>query len=324
MDVSRKARIVGLAGAGAVVLLLIAPMLLKSFLVFQLTIIIVYGLAVLALNVLTGWSGQFSLGNSAFFAAGAYIMGILMESFGFNFMVALPVAGLVCFLFGFLFGFPALRLSGIYLALATFALAVAFPQFTKLHYFEPWTGGAQGIVIQRPEAPAMFGMDQDSFLYYVVLAIVVLIYGLTRNLARSRTGRAMIAIRDNEIAASALGVNLALYKTLSFGLSAGITGIAGGLAAIVVGYVSPDAYTFHFSMNLFIAMVIGGVGWLPGSFVGAAFIVLVPNIAENISKGLSGGVLGFFILAVIFLFRGGAKQAAHWLAALLARSTGLR
>jgi branched-chain amino acid transport system permease protein len=136
-------------------------------------------------------------------------------------------------------------------------------------------------------------------------------YILSVNLLNSRTGRAMMAIRDNQIAASSMGVNLALYKTLAFGISAGMTGVAGGLGAIVVAFVAPDGYSITFANQLFLGMVIGGVGWLPGSLAGGAFIVLVPNMAESISKGLSGAVFGVFIIAVIFLFPNGARQAAY-------------
>ncbi len=122
----------------------------------------------------------------------------------------------------------------------------------------------------------------------------------------------MMAIRDNEIAASSMGVDLALYKTLAFGISAGFTGIAGALGAITVAYVAPDAYTFNFAISLFLGMVIGGVGWLPGSLAGAAFIVLVPNVAEGISKGLSYAVFGVFIFAVIFLLPNGARQLVYY------------
>jgi branched-chain amino acid transport system permease protein len=136
-------------------------------------------------------------------------------------------------------------------------------------------------------------------------------YVLSVNLLNSRTGRAMAAIRDNQIAASSMGVNLALYKTLSFGISAGMTGVAGGLGAIVVAFVAPDGYSITFANALFLGMVIGGVGWLPGSLAGAAFIVLVPNMAESVSKGLSGAVFGVFIIVVIFAFPNGARQAAY-------------
>jgi len=272
--------------------------------------LLIYGVAVLALNILTGGSGQFSLGQSAFYAIGAYTSAILMEQYDVNYALTLPVAGLVCFGAGFLFGQPALRLSGVYLALATFALATAMPQLLKLGYFEKWTGGVQGLVVTKPDAPFGLHMSQDMWLYYFTLIITVAIYVFSVNLLRSRSGRAFMAIRDNEIAASAMGVNVALYKTLAFGVSAGITGVAGGLGAIAVQFVAPDSYTIQFAIALFLGMVVGGVGWLPGSFIGSAFIIFVPNIAENISKGLSGAVFGVLLFLVIFLLPHGARQIA--------------
>ena len=187
-------------------------------------------------------------------------------------------------------------LSGVYLALATFALATAMPQLLKLGFFEHWTGGVQGLVVTKPDAPFGLPMSQDMWLYYFTLAISIGIYIASVNLLRSRSGRALMAIRDNEIAASAMGVDVALYKTLAFGVSAGITGIAGGLGAIAVQFVAPDSYTIQLAIALFLGMVVGGVGWLPGSIVGSAFIVFVPNIAEGISKGLSGAVFGVSVV----------------------------
>jgi len=319
--VPKRAMTLG-TGTSLVVLLalLIVPAFVKNFIVFQMTMVLIYGLAVLALNILTGGSGQFSLGQSAFYAVGAYTSAVLMEHFNVNYALTLPVAGLVCFAFGFLFGQPALRLSGVYLALATFALATAMPQLLKLGYFEHWTGGVQGLVVTKPDAPFGLPIGQDKWLYYFTLAVVVAIYIFSINLLRSRSGRAFMAIRDNEIAASSMGVNVSLYKTLAFGVSAGITGVAGGLGAIAVQFVAPDSYTITLAISLFLGMVVGGVGWLPGSFVGAAFIIFVPNMAESISKGLSGAVFGVLLFLVIFLVPHGARQLAivgqQWLGKL--------
>jgi branched-chain amino acid transport system permease protein len=296
--------------------LLALPMFVKNFIVFQVTMVLIYALAVMALNILTGGSGQFSLGQSAFYALGAYTSAILMEHFNVNYALTLPVSALVCFIAGYLFGLPALRLSGIYLALATFALAVAMPQLLKLGVFEHWTGGVQGLVVTKPDAPFGVTMSQDVWLYYFTLLVVIGIYILAVNLLKSRSGRAMMAIRDNEIAASAMGVDVALYKTLAFGVSAAITGVAGGLGAIAVQFVAPDAYTIQLAIALFLGMVVGGVGWLPGSLAGAVFIVFVPNIAEGVSKGLSGAVFGIILVLIIFLLPHGARQLAmygqHW------------
>ncbi|HVV42715.1 MAG TPA: branched-chain amino acid ABC transporter permease [Nitrobacter sp.] len=294
----------------ALVLLLAMPLFVKNFIIFQMTMVLIYAVAVLALNILTGGSGQFSLGQSAFYALGAYTSGILMETFNVNYALTLPVSGLICFAAGFLFGLPALRLSGVYLALATFALATAMPQLLKLNFIEPWTGGVQGLVVTKPDAPFGLPMGQDMWLYYFTLAISLAIYVASINLLRSRSGRAMMAIRDNEIAASAMGIDVSLYKTLAFGVSAGITGVAGALGAIAVQFVAPDSYTIQLAIALFLGMVVGGVGWLPGSIVGAAFIVFVPNMAESISKGLSGAVFGVLLFVVIFLVPHGARQVA--------------
>src|SRR6266702_2799215 len=309
--VPKRAMTVG-AGTSLVVLalLVLVPVFAKNFIVFQMTMLLIYGLAVLALNILTGGSGQFSLGQSAFYAIGAYTSAILMEQYNLNYAFTLPVAGVICFAAGFLFGQPALRLSGVYLALATFALATAMPQLLKLGFFEKWTGGVQGLVVTKPDAPFGLPMSQDMWLYYFSLVVVIAIYIFSVNLLRSRSGRAFMAIRDNEIAASAMGVNVALYKTLAFGVSAAITGIAGGLSAIAVQFVAPDSFTITLAIQLFLGMVVGGVGWLPGSIVGAAFIIFVPNIAEGISKGLSGAVFGVLLFLVIYLVPHGARQVA--------------
>jgi len=309
--VPKRAMTIG-TGTSLVVLalLFLVPVFAKNFIIFQMTMLLIYALAVLALNILTGGSGQFSLGQSAFYAIGAYTSAILMEQYNVNYALTLPVAGVICFGAGFLFGQPALRLSGVYLALATFALATAMPQLLKLNFFEKWTGGVQGLVVTKPDAPFGLHISQDTWLYYFTLAVGVAIYIFSVNLLRSRSGRAFMAIRDNEIAASAMGIDVALYKTLAFGVSAGITGVAGGLGAIAVQFVAPDSYTITLAISLFLGMVVGGVGWLPGSIVGAAFIIFVPNIAESVSKGLSGAVFGVLLFLIIFLVPHGARQVA--------------
>src|ERR1700758_4970839 len=318
--VPKRAMTLG-TGTSLIVLavLILTPLLVKNFVIFQMTQLLVYGLAVLALNILTGGSGQFSLGQSAFYAVGAYTSAVLMEQYNVNYVLTLPISGMLCFAVGFLFGQPALRLSGVYLALATFALATAMPQLLKLNFLEPWTGGVQGLVVTKPDAPFGLPMSQDMWLYYFTLAVSLAIYIFSVNLLRSRSGRAFMAIRDNEIAASAMGINVALYKTLAFGVSAGITGIAGSLGAIVVQFVAPDSYTINLAIAIFLGMVVGGVGWLPGSIVGSAFIVFVPNLAEGISKGLSGAVFGVLLFLVIFLVPHGARQVAMVAQHLLGR-----
>ncbi|WP_088343395.1 MULTISPECIES: branched-chain amino acid ABC transporter permease [Rhodomicrobium] len=297
----------------------VLPFVAQGFVVFQLTMVMVYGIAIMGLNILTGFNGQFSLGHSAFFAIGAYTAAILMESFGVSYVWTLPAAGLTAFVAGFLFGLPALRLEPIYLALATFALAVAMPQFLKLTPFEHWTGGVQGIVILKPDAPFGLPLSQDQWLYLFTLGVGFGLYLAARNIIASRTGRAIQAIRDNPIAARAMGINLSLYKTLTFGVSAFYTGVAGALSAIVVQFVAPDSYTLVLAVAFLVGMVIGGVGWLPGSLIGGAFILFVPNIAEGVSKGLSGAVYGIILLLIIYIAPSGVGGLLHKTADYFAR-----
>jgi len=284
---------------------LILPALLKNFVVFQLTQTMVYAIAILGLNLLTGFNGQFSLGHSAFYAVGAYTAAIMMEHMGIGYVWTLPVAGVICFIIGFLFGLPALRLEGVYLALATFALAAATPQILKLSPLEHWTGGVQGIVITKPDAPFGLPLNQDQWLYYFTLIVGIILYICATNLVTSRTGRALMAIRDNPIAARSMGVNTSLYKASAFGLSALYTGIAGALGAIIVQFVAPDSFTLTLSIGFLVGLVVGGVGWLPGALFGGAFLLFVPNIAEGVSKGLSGAVYGLLLIAIIYVMPSG-------------------
>lgn len=287
------------------VLALAIPAFTKNFVVFQLTQTMVYAIAIVGLNLLTGFNGQFSLGHSAFYAVGAYTAAILMEHAGMGYVWTLPIAGVICFILGFLFGLPALRLEGVYLALATFALAAATPQILKLSPLEHWTGGVQGIVITKPDAPFGLPLNQDQWLYYFTLIVGVILYIAAANLVKSRTGRALMAIRDNPIAARSMGINTSLYKASAFGLSALYTGIAGALGAIIVQFVAPDSFTLTLSIGFLVGLVVGGVGWLPGALFGGAFLLFVPNISENISKGLSGAVYGLLLIAIIYVMPSG-------------------
>jgi branched-chain amino acid transport system permease protein len=288
-----------------VVLAMAVPLVAKNFLVFQLTMVMVYAIAIVGLNLLTGFNGQFSLGHSAFYAIGAYTAAVLMEFGDVPYALTLPAAAAICFVAGFLFGLPALRLEGLYLALATYGLALAMPQILKLSPIEHWTGGVQGLVVIKPDPPLGLPLTQDQWLYYFTLAVGLVLYLAARNLVRSRTGRAMMAIRDNPIAARSMGVNTGLYKSLTFGVSALYTGVAGALGAIVVQFVAPDSFTFVLSIGLFVGLVVGGVGWLPGALFGGAFVMFVPNVAESVSKGLSGAVYGGILILVIYVMPSG-------------------
>ena len=312
-DTARRAAAMRLLAITAIVIAaLLAPLFVRGFVTFQLTLVMVYGLAILGLNLLTGFNGQFSLGHSAFYGIGAYTAAILMDRWDVPYYATLPAAGAVCFVVGFLFGFPALRLQGIYLALATFALATAMPQILKFDPLSPFTGGVQGIVILKPDPPFGLPLDADQWLYYFTLAVLLVMFWAAANLIRSRSGRAIMAIRDSPIAAAAMGIDTALYKTVTFGVSALYTGVAGALGAIAVQFVAPDSFTFLLSIQLLVGLVIGGVGSIPGSLVGGVFVLFVPNIAEAVSTGLAGAIYGAIMLLVIFVMPSGAAGFARY------------
>jgi len=307
-----------LLAAGFAVALAV-PFVLKNFYIFQITLAIIYAIAILGLNLLTGFNGQFSLGHSAFYAIGAYTAAIMMDGFDVNYVLTLPAAALVCFVFGFLFGLPALRLEGIYLALATFALAIAIPQILKSTLVEHWTGGVQGISLIKPDAPFGLPLNSDQWLYLFTAIVAIVMYACAANLIRSRTGRALIAIRDHPVAASAMGINVALYKSLTFGVSALYTGVAGALGAIAIAFVAPDSFTFQLAIVLFVGLVVGGVTSIPGTILGGFFVLFVPNIAESFSKGLAGAVYGVILLLVIYLMPTGAAGLGRLMTARLAK-----
>jgi branched-chain amino acid transport system permease protein len=307
--------------AASVVVAALIPAAATNFVLFQLTLVMAYGIAILGLNLLTGYNGQFSLGHSAFYGIGAYTAAILMDKTGMAYYWTLPCAGVTCFVVGFLFGLPALRLQGLYLALATFALATALPQILKFGPLEDLTGGVQGIVLDKPDAPFGLPLNPDQWLYYFTLVVLVILAAAAASLANSRTGRAIMAIRDHPIAATAMGINTSLYKTLTFGFSAFYTGIAGALGAIGVQYVAPDSFNIFLSINLLVGLIVGGIGSIPGSLVGGLFVLYVPNIAERVSTGLAGAVYGVILLLVIFVMPSGAAGFGRW---ALARATAWR
>ena len=294
-----------------IAILAILPFVLHPFFVFQVTMVLIYAIAIIGLNLLTGFNGQLSLGHAAFYAIGAYTAAIMMNSFGVSYFWTLPAAAVICFMFGFLFGLPALQLDGVYLALATFALSVATPQILKINLFEQWTGSVQGLVIAKPDAPLGLPLTQDQWLYFFTLAVTITMYVAATNLIRTRTGRAMMAIRDNPLAARSMGINNPIYKAVTFGVSGLYTGIAGTLGAIVVQFVAPDSFTIYQSVAFLVGLVVGGVGWLPGAFFGAAFILFVPNVAEYFSQGLSGAVYGLMLIVLMLVMPGGFAGAVR-------------
>ena len=291
------------------------PFIVSNYRTFQFTLVLVYAIALLGLNILTGYNGQISLGHGAFYALGAYCAAILMDKMGAPYWVTIPAAGAVCLVAGFLFGLPALRLEGLYLALATCALGVATPQLLKYHHLEKWTGGVQGIVIAKPEAPFGLPINADQWLYFFTLAVTLGMFLLAWNLLRGRIGRALMAIRDHHLAAESMGVHNALYKSLAFGVSALYTGVAGALGAIAVQFVAPDSFNIFLSIMLLVGIVVGGLASISGALYGALFIQFVPNIADEISKAAPWAIFGIFMIGFVYLMPTGVAGAVRLLLA---------
>jgi len=299
------------------VMALLLPFVVSNYRTFQFTLVLIYAIALLGLNILTGYNGQVSLGHGAFYAIGAYVAAVLMDKAGVPYWATLPAAGAVCLAAGFLFGLPALRLEGLYLALATFALGVSLPQLLKYKALEHWTGGVQGIVIAKPEAPFGIPLNPDQWLYFFTLAVALLMFLLGWNLLRGRVGRALVAIRDHHIAAQAMGVNTALYKSLAFGVSAMYTGVAGALGAIAVQFVAPDSFNIFLSILLLVGIVIGGLASISGALYGALFIQFIPNVADEVSKAAPWAVYGAVLLALMLIWptgvAGGINRLKTWI-----------
>jgi branched-chain amino acid transport system permease protein len=305
MTAVRRERALRVAGIVALVALaLLVPVMFGPYRVGQFTLVLVYAVAALGLNMLVGYNGQISLGHGAFFALGAYTSALLIEKADVPYLLTLPAAGAVAFVVGFLFGVPALRLRGLYLALVTLGLAIATPQLIKR--FDGLTEGTQGLTVTQPESPAWLSLADDQFLYLLILAIAALMFALAWRLMNSQVGRAVEAVRDGEIAASTLGVDLAATKTRTFALSAGYAGVGGGLYVLALGFVAPEAFTLTVSFAFLAAIVVGGLATISGALFGALFIVFVPVWASDVNVALTGVVYGAVLIAFMWVLPGGA------------------
>lgn len=310
----RSWKLVGVGG-----LLLVAcvlPFILSGYHLSQASQVLVYAVVLLGLNILTGYNGQISLGHGAFYAIGAYTVAILLDKTGIPYWVAVPIAGAICLVVGFLLGWPSLRLEGLYLALATVALAVATPQLLKYDAFENFTGGVQGISV-FVSAPPWIGLTTDQWLYYFTLLWTVPIFLVGWNLLRGRTGRALVAIRDHPLAAASMGINTAIYKSGTFGVSAMFTGIAGGLGVLIAQFVSPDSFDPILSLNFLVGIVVGGLASISGAFFGALFIEFIPNVADELTKAAPWAISGIVLIAFMYLMPYGVAGLIHRVVALL-------
>ncbi len=281
--------------AVVIVLLAMAPFVLRSYNLYLLNLAAVKIIAAIGLALLTGYTGQLSIGHAGFLAIGAYGTALLAQHFGLPFWVGIPVAGLISGLAGFILLIPALRLTAIYLAIATLAFGTAVAE--ALPRWAAVTGGYQGMRVPRA---SFFGVNvqNDVAMYYLALAMTVLLLLVARNIVRSRVGRAFVAIRDKSMAAQACGVSLAKYKALAFFVSALYAGLAGGLYAHVVGYISPAEFGLAKSIDLFIMIALGGMASLPGPVLGALFLTYLPHWLSGF-RGLQSIIYGASLIGVV-------------------------
>ncbi|HOK70580.1 MAG TPA: branched-chain amino acid ABC transporter permease [Bacillota bacterium] len=308
-----------LLGAALLLLPLVTMAFGRTYVVYLYSLVMVYVIVSLGLNILTGYTGQISIGHAGFMGIAAYASAIFTGRLGIPFVPAMMLSGLLAAVIGLGLGVPALRLHGHYLAICTMGFGVAVNQLSAV--WDGLTGGYQGMKV--PEA-SIFGyrFESDLSYYYLALAVTWLMVVAARNILRSRPGRALMAVRDSEVAAEAMGINLAKYKVAAFAISAFYAGIAGSLYAHLVKYVSPYDFNMGVSMTLLASICVGGLGSVPGSILGAIFMTLMPHAfsrVKNLPLVLSGISL---ILVVLFLPYGLASLPWKIKSARSARSTG--
>ncbi|PWB66412.1 MAG: branched-chain amino acid ABC transporter permease [Bradyrhizobiaceae bacterium] len=278
------------------VVLIAAPFLVSEYVLSQMQFVCIYAIVGLGLMLLVGYTGQISLGHAAFLAVGAYTEALL-QSKGVPFVLSISCAALFAAAIGVIVGLPALRLKGIYLAIATLAFNVIVEEI--ITRWDAVTGGSRGMHLK---AVQLFGypLTSDASFYYLCLALTALACLALINILRSPTGRAFVAIRDSEISASCMGVNLAKYKTMSFALSAALTGVGGALYAHKVAFITPEQFTLLTSIELVTIVIIGGIGSLHGAVLGAAFIIVLPQLISMAKDFLPEGAPAAGVQSVVF------------------------
>lgn len=309
----------GLQIAAAATLALALPALLPDYFLYRVTDALIFAIAILGLNLLTGTSGQFSIGQSAFYAIGAYVVAIIATRYGLSPYLALPLAAAGGFVVGFLFGWPALKLGPVHLALVTWGLALAVPQVLKASPFEGLTGGVQGIYLSRPGVPFGLPLSDDQWWYFVALALLVMATFLIGNLMDGRTGRALRAVRDHPQGARAMGINVALYRTTAFGIAGAAAGLAGGIDGLLADFVAPDSYSLFLSIALLIGAVAGGIDTARGALVGGFVVAFLPDLAGAVSQSLSFPAYGLVLIGLVYLMPKGIVPALDAVFARLRR-----
>lgn len=301
-----------LLGLVLAALLIVTPIVAPSYLTFQLTGVMAYAVAAIGLNLIIGYAGQISLGHNAFFALGAYTAALSVAHLQVHYVVSVLIAAAVTFVVGFLAGFPAQRLKGLYLALITLVLAVSVSPVIK--HFKAYTNGMSGLSVDRPTPPAWSGLTQDAWVYYVVLTFTAVCFFLARNFVAGSTGRALTAVRQAPLAASSMGVDVNGYKVLIFGLGSMFAGIGGAIFNFSIGFIAPDSFNLLLSVSFLAAIVVGGLGTVWGALVAGLFLQFVPSYASDISNALAGAVYGgILIVCMFFMPKGIVGSAMAWL-----------
>ena len=259
---------------------------LDEFRTFQATRFAIWLIILMGLNLLTGYSGQISLGHGALVAVGAYTAAVLMTEFGVPVYLAVLGAGLLTGSVGFLLGIPALRLTGPYLAIATLAMMLALPQILKLDGVREWTGGVQGVLLETPRVPGALDdlVSDRQWLYYSCMVPALLMTAIAWSITRSRLGRAFVALRDTEIGAQHMGINVPLYKMTAFGLSALFAGIGGGLFVYTEAFMSPDTFEIILSITMLVVVVLGGLASIVGAVIAAIIMTFRNDLVDFLAS----------------------------------------
>ncbi|QPB22731.1 branched-chain amino acid ABC transporter permease [Rhizobium sp. 007] len=279
------------------------PLVVPNFLLFEFSIAVSYGIAILGLNLLLGFTGQICLAQGALFGVGAYTTAILNVSFGWDPLATLPFAAIVAGLIGVVVGLPGLRLQGLQLAIITFGVASAFPQL--LLKMDTLTGGVTGLATDQPMAPIWFPGSQEIWLYGLSLICAAISIIVVTRLLRGDTGRMLRALRDNPVIAEALGVNLTMGRLAAFAVSSALAGLGGGLFCVLNGFISPQSFLPMKSIDILIGGIVGGIISIPGAFIGAIFVVFVPGFTTDINPALGGLIYGLCLIAMMMVARRG-------------------
>jgi len=286
----------------AALLLYVIPFVIPSYLVSQFATVLVLAIAIIGIDLVTGFGGAITLGHAAFVALGSYTTAILTVRYGWSPYATIPVAAALSWGSGWCFGFPALRLQGLYLAMGTLVLSITVPPLLKR--FDGFTGGVQGLNVGNPASPLPW-LDDSQWIYFLSLAIAAILYVVARRILAGALRRSLVAARDNQLVAAVLGVNRPRLATGTFAMSSLYAGVAGSLYAMIVGFVSPDTFDLMMSLSLFVGAVVGGITSLRGAFLGAMFIQFVPVWASDIDVSLSGLVFGCTLIFTLLLVPSG-------------------